>query len=189
MSFLEQLCNKKSSLKSTDTIVTQADGRRFVESKGNKNEITQTSFGFVVDTKPDNVPAKIIENIYLGSQDCCELHVLRQFCISYVLSIGIEAPCVYPNVIYKFVKCLDLPETNIITILESDCIPFIKEAIKYEKNILVHCNAGVSRSSAVILGFLILVNGLSYEEAYNFVKLKRTCIKPNIGFEKQLKTL
>lgn len=187
MSFLEQLCKKKSVLKSTDTIVTRPDGRRYVESKGNIDlEIAEKSFGFVVDTKPDNIPAQITENIYLGSQDCCELKVLQEFSIYYVLSIGIEPPCVYPNVIYKFVKCLDLPETDIITIL-ADCIPFIKEAVGQYKNILVHCNAGVSRSSAIVLGFLIFVNNLTYNEAYNIVKSKRSCIKPNDGFEKQLK--
>lgn len=185
MSFLEELCRRKNRLKNTDTVVTQPDGRRFLESKGNNVEIEQT-FGFVVDTKPDNIPAEITENLYLGSQDCCDLHILQQFGISSVLSVGIEAPCVYSHVNYKHVPCLDLPETDIVAVLENDCAPFLSEAIRNGKNVLVHCNAGVSRSSAVIIGFLMLSNSLSYKDAYNVVKLKRQCIKPNSGFEKQL---
>lgn len=187
MSLLDSIKSKKKILKKTDTIVTQLDGKVYKETKNNL-EIIGSASGFVIDTKPDKIPAKIVDNLYLGSQDCCDIEVLKTFNIKSVLSIGINAPEKYPNIMYKFVNCLDLPETNINNIL-SESVPFIQSSIDNNKNILVHCNAGVSRSTSVIIGFLILNKGYTYSESYDICKTARGCIKPNEGFEKQLKLL
>lgn len=189
MSLLSELNNRKKTLNPTDTIVTCADGRRYLESKNKFEEIAQAKFGFVVDTKPDNVPAKITDYLYIGSQDCCEDVVLKSHCITHVLSIGVEPTYKYEGVEYKFVECLDLPETNIKSVLVEECVPYIKKAMEGDCKVLVHCNAGVSRSSAIVIGFLMLENKLSYGMAYEIVKSARTSIKPNSGFENQLKKL
>lgn len=189
MSLLDAIRAKKSCLNSTDTIVTTADGRRFIQSKNQNTEISSSTYGFVVDTKPDKIPAKIIDHIYLGSQDCCELDVLAAYNISSVLSVGIEPPCKFSNINYRFVQCLDLPETDITDVLVKDCIPFIENCVECKSNVLVHCNAGVSRSSAIVIGYLVLVKNYKYDDAYTAVKIARSCIKPNKGFEEQLKRL
>lgn len=49
-------------------------------------------------------------------------------------------------------------------------------------NVLVHCQAGVSRSPSVVIAFLMSHLGLSYSEAKEFVKKKRSCIAPNKRF-------
>lgn len=189
MSFLEQLQSRKVTLKHTDTIVTHPDGRRFLENKCNTTALTNKSFGFVVDTKPDNIPAQIKQYIYLGSQDCCDADVIRKYNIQNVLSVGVLPASTCPNVAYKFVNCLDLPDTNLRDILFNNCVEFIDKCVKLKQNILVHCNAGVSRSCAVVIGYLILICKLTYQEAYDCVKEKRGCIKPNSGFDKQLREL
>lgn len=188
MSLLEGLQKKMKSLKTTETIITCADGRRFVENKQGTRAIANT-VGFVVDTNPDNTPALIITNIYLGSQDCCEESVLLEYSIRNVLSIGVEPSCKYENIQYKFVECLDLPETSIVKVLEDNCIPYINDSLSKNENILIHCNAGVSRSSAIVIGYLILEHKLEYNDAYALVKQARPCIKPNVGFESQLVSL
>lgn len=188
MSLLDAIRAKKSLLNSTNTVLTTADGRRFIQSKNQTTEIA-SSHGFVVDTKPDNVPAKIIDHIYLGSQDCCDLDVLTAYNISSVLSVGIEPPCKFSNVNYKFVSCLDLPETDITDVLVKDCVPFIENCVNCNSNVLVHCNAGVSRSATIVIGYLILVKHFTYDVAYSVVKIARCCIRPNKGFEEQLKRL
>lgn len=189
MSLLDAIRAKKSSLNSTDTILTTIDGRRFIQSKNQNVEITSSSYGFVIDTKLDNVPAKITDHIYLGSQDCCDLDILKAHNITSVLSVGIEAPCRFSDINYKFVPCLDLPETDITDVLVKDCVPFIESCVKCNSNVLVHCNAGVSRSSTIVIGYLILVKNYTYDDAYSAVKIARCCIKPNKGFEEQLKRL
>ncbi|KAF5292631.1 hypothetical protein FQA39_LY13964 [Lamprigera yunnana] len=187
MSFLKLLQERKDCLKNVTTTVRRPDGRTFLENQHCNIEIQKT-LGFVVDTKPDNVPAKIVDCIYIGSQDCCDSDTLSNFKFKFVLSLGIE-PVLPDGIVRKFVKCLDLPETNIVEILKSECFEFILNAVNEHQNILIHCNAGISRSSSVIIGFLMLTRKLTYLEAFSIVKSKRHCIKPNCGFEKQLKSL
>lgn len=54
--------------------------------------------------------------------------------------------------------------------------------------VLVHCNAGVSRSSAIAIGYLMQREGLSFGDAYSQVKLARPSVHPNRGFYQQLQS-
>lgn len=65
----------------------------------------------------------------------------------------------------------------------------INKALAENKNVIVHCAAGISRSSSLVIAYLMIENRWSYEEAYNYVRSKRSIINPNIGFVKQLKAL
>ncbi|KAF7310134.1 Phosphatases II [Mycena indigotica] len=63
---------------------------------------------------------------------------------------------------------------------------YIKDALGRGENVLVHCHQGVSRSAAVVIAFLIRERSMDYDEAYAFVKRKRSCIRPNAGFVQAL---
>lgn len=65
----------------------------------------------------------------------------------------------------------------------------ISQALVDNKNVIVHCAAGMSRSATLVIAYLMIENRWSYEETYNYVKNKRPIIDPNIGFVKQLKGL
>lgn len=62
----------------------------------------------------------------------------------------------------------------------------IEQAIKENKNVLVHCHAGVSRSVTIVIAYLMRKNNLTYEQARTFVKSKRSIIDPNPDFVKSL---
>ncbi|XP_068167761.1 dual specificity protein phosphatase 18 [Antennarius striatus] len=51
---------------------------------------------------------------------------------------------------------------------------------------LVHCNAGVSRSAALCLAYLVKHRGMTLLEAHGRVKSCRPLVRPNRGFWKQL---
>jgi protein-tyrosine phosphatase len=53
--------------------------------------------------------------------------------------------------------------------------------------VLVHCMAGISRSSAVIIAYMMRRLSVSLENALAYVKAKRPKINPNEGFIHQLK--
>ncbi|KAJ6249650.1 dual-specificity protein phosphatase sdp1-related [Anaeramoeba flamelloides] len=55
-----------------------------------------------------------------------------------------------------------------------------------DSKILVHCRLGISRSSAVIIYYLMKYHNLSYQQAYEWVKYCRSLIDPNTGFVNQL---
>lgn len=189
MSFLEQIKKNRLSLKATETQVTYADGRKAIECKDKVRLLDEKSHGFVVDTKPDTVPACILDNkLYLGSQDSVDISNIQSFGLTHILSVGIDTPNVdlYSNVACKYVPCLDLPETDLKAVCE-ESNQFIADALNNNGKVLVHCNAGVSRSTSVVIGYLITCKRLSFNEAYDLVKSKRPCIQPNAGFLKQLK--
>lgn len=51
---------------------------------------------------------------------------------------------------------------------------------------LVHCNAGVSRSAALCMAYLLKHQGATLLEAHRLLKACRPMVRPNIGFWKQL---
>lgn len=53
--------------------------------------------------------------------------------------------------------------------------------------VLVHCYAGVSRSSTFVIAYIMQKWNKSYEAAKEEVKLARSCIYPNDGFVHHLK--
>jgi protein-tyrosine phosphatase len=65
----------------------------------------------------------------------------------------------------------------------------ISEAVSQNKNVIVHCMAGMSRSPTLVIAYLMVENRWCYEEAVNYVRRRRPIIEPNIGFVKQLKGL
>ena len=87
--------------------------------------------------------------------------------------------------IYKHVAILDLPQADIISRLD-DCFSFIDEAVKNNGKVLVHCMAGISRSSSIVIGYLMKSNNMSFEEALEHVKKQRPATNPNSGFRDQL---
>lgn len=186
MSLLSNILTTKRKLKPTKTIITTLDGKSMTAD----GQILATKgLGFVLDNKPDNVPCEILNGLFLGSQDCVDLSILEDQHINNILSIGIKVQISNPLAInQKFVECLDLPETDIKKVMGETCA-FIDQILQKKEKILVHCNAGISRSSTIIIGYLILNKNMSFEDAYNLVKLRRECIRPNDGFLRQLKDL
>lgn len=53
--------------------------------------------------------------------------------------------------------------------------------------VLVHCICGISRSATAICVYLIWARNMSLKKAYEFLKTKRTCMSPNVGFQFQLR--
>ncbi|KOC66820.1 Dual specificity protein phosphatase 19 [Habropoda laboriosa] len=178
--------SKKLHLKACKTIVTNMLGQKYEEINGEKKELPP-GIPFVIDSKPDLEIACVMPGLFLSSQDpvvCKEL--LEKYEIRHILSIGIVAPVKFNDMKYYHCDLLDVPESNLL-IAVNECIKIIHE--NRNENILVHCNAGVSRSPAIVISYLMALENIFYDDAYNKVKMIRNCIKPNEGFVKQLKTL
>ncbi|GAB66243.1 dual-specificity protein phosphatase [Plasmodium cynomolgi strain B] len=63
---------------------------------------------------------------------------------------------------------------------------FIDEVIRSEKNVLVHCMAGISRCSSIILSYISKKNGKSIAENFATLKDRYPFAHPNESFYRQL---
>lgn len=63
---------------------------------------------------------------------------------------------------------------------------FIDEALERDTGVLIHCQAGISRSSTILIAYIMFHSTLSMFEAYRYVKEKRAIISPNLNFMGQL---
>ncbi|EDV28726.1 expressed hypothetical protein, partial [Trichoplax adhaerens] len=64
---------------------------------------------------------------------------------------------------------------------------FIELARLSGKGCLVHCQAGISRSTTIVVSYLMRHNGHSFDDAYKYVKKMRPIVSPNISFVGALK--
>ncbi|XP_029165135.1 dual specificity protein phosphatase 19-like [Nylanderia fulva] len=187
MDLRDLIARKKSSLKSCKTVITDPLGNKYEVERGQVTKKLEKSLPFVVDERPDLQVACIIPGLYLSSQDpVVYKDILDKYEIRHILSIGVNISERFDDIRYYTCDLLDLPESNITSLLKK-CVDIINATRK--ENILVHCNAGVSRSPAIIIAYLIIHTKLSYNEAYNKVKEARNCIRPNDGFVKQLRNI
>ena len=64
---------------------------------------------------------------------------------------------------------------------------FIDEGIKNGGNVLVHCHAGVSRSSTILIAYIMRSKKMKMDKVMELLKEKREKVSPNNGFIQQLK--
>jgi hypothetical protein len=63
---------------------------------------------------------------------------------------------------------------------------FISDSLENNEGVLVHCRSGVSRSSTIVIAFLIRNMGMRLFDAFFLLRSKRSIVTPNIGFMDQL---
>uniref|UniRef100_A0A674HIV3 Serine/threonine/tyrosine interacting protein n=1 Tax=Taeniopygia guttata TaxID=59729 RepID=A0A674HIV3_TAEGU len=63
---------------------------------------------------------------------------------------------------------------------------FIDGSLQSGGKVLVHGNAGISRSAALVIAYIMETFGVKYRDAFTYVQERRFCINPNAGFVHQL---
>ena len=109
--------------------------------------------------------------------------------ITHVLAITQfgEAAVFHPGrYAYRVVKLLDVPEADIgATLTES--ADWIDRAVRGGGRVLVHCNAGRSRSATTAAAYLLKHAGVPrVRAAFDQLHQARELVRPNPGFVRQL---
>ncbi|KAG8002554.1 Dual specificity protein phosphatase 7 [Nibea albiflora] len=133
-------------------------------------------------------PVQILPYLYLGCEkDSSNLDVLGQYNIKYILNVTSNLPNVFEHEGFKYkqIPISDHWSQNVSQFFP-DAIAFIEEARSKQCGILVHCLAGISRSVTVTVAYLMQKLNLSLNDAYDFVKRKKSNISPNFNFMGQL---
>lgn len=173
------------NLKQVTTRVTLPNGRVVREENGSVVELGQT-FGFVIDNTPDLQVGKVEEKILVASQDVAnDLDLITQYGITHILNVANFPSKQWPELQYLDVPILDLPEEQLSSYFPV-CFKFIDNALE-TGCILVHCNAGISRSVSIVVAYLMSRHQLNLDEALSRVKAARPKAQPNKGFLEQLK--
>ncbi|XP_066479802.1 dual specificity protein phosphatase 15 [Tiliqua scincoides] len=129
---------------------------------------------------------KILPGLYLGNFiDAKDLDQLRQHSITHIVSIHESPQPFIPGIAYLRITLPDMPEANIKKHFK-ECIHFIHSCRLRGGNCLVHCLAGVSRSTTIVLAYIMAVTQLNWREALEAVKVVRPVANPNPGFRQQL---
>lgn len=63
----------------------------------------------------------------------------------------------------------------------------LHEWLSEGKRVLVHCVAGISRSVTAVVWYLVLYEGMTWEDAADLVRASRPNARPNIRFELPLR--
>lgn len=184
---LRKQCTRVTTLTGKKIIETWKDARIHVVEEVQPRE--GVGCGYVQDLSLDLQVGVIKPWLLLGSQDAAhDMDVLKKHKVTHILNVayGVEN-AFFSEFTYKSISILDLPETNILSYFP-ECFEFIEQAKMKDGVVLVHCNAGVSRAAAIVIGFLMNSEEISFTRAFALVKNARPSICPNSGFVEQLRT-
>lgn len=133
---------------------------------------------------------EIEEGLYLGSLDAAQNRaLLHENGVTHVLSI-LDTFHYYSTIEglkYHKIMLPDSPGADILSHVP-EALTYISNSLKTGK-ILVHCAAGVSRSASIVIAYVMVTRGLAFEDAKMYVKSKRGCIWPNMGFQRQISSI
>lgn len=143
---------------------------------------------------PTEVPetiSPICEGICLGSvAGTADFQTLSKHKVTHVLTVA--SNCV-PEEKFESMKYLlfDLPDcpTCLIYAVFKEALEFMHEAISQKGAVFVHCVRGVSRSSTLVIAYLMHYQKRMFQDALTLVNRQRRCAYPNIGFQLQLQFL
>lgn len=143
--------------------------------------------------------AEITPFLCMGSQDvAADLALLNSSGITHILNVGFGIPCFFPDKFtYEVIELLDVPpeakeqeDSSSLQIVLGKSCDFINAAKDVrDAKVLVHCNAGVSRAATIVIGYLMTSERMRFSQAFEQVKAKRSCIRPNEGFLAFLKSI
>ncbi|TSO88085.1 Dual specificity protein phosphatase 2 [Bagarius yarrelli] len=132
-------------------------------------------------------PVEILPFLFLGSaHHSSQRELLRRCGITAVLNVSSSCPNLFENELnYMTLRVEDSMAAD-IRVLFPQAIHFIDSVKENGGRVLVHCQAGISRSATICLAYLIHARRVSLNEAFEFVKRRRNVISPNLGFMGQL---
>ena len=129
----------------------------------------------------------IIDNIYLGDINAAaDEAYLKEHNITTVVNCAISCKSNYTDIKFIELRLYDDKSQILFPKLEV-AYNFIKKNSKKNANILVHCKCGISRSTSLVVFYLMKERGWDYDRAIDYIRERRPIVQPNPGFEEQLR--
>jgi len=155
-------------------------------------DVIETNDGFVNAFKNLFIePTKIVDNIYLGNAyNASNFNQLDELNINTIINVTNEIPNYFENITeFDYLK-ININDTNSDTIKDFFCesnqyIKNIQEQ-KPNKNILIHCYMGSSRSATILTAYLLKNFNLDPKQAFSLLQEKRPVVNINTQFWDEL---
>jgi dual specificity MAP kinase phosphatase len=147
-----------------------------------------TSTPILSNTNLENYPmTEILNGLFIGSESNAQnLDELSSEHIRYIINVTSHVPLYHSEQFhYYHIPADDTQKQNLLDYFD-EAYKFILNAIENNEKILVHCVAGISRSPAIVISFLMRYAHMNMNDAYEFVKTKRSIVSPNLNFMGQL---
>lgn len=160
-----------------------------VNAQSHKDEATNSFFEALYKDK-DSEANQIADGLFLGSYAAAQdRRAMQKRGVTHALIVHPTLPEPHPQHFkYSRAPLLDDPAANMLEVLP-DALAFLGNARKEKKKVYVFCMKGISRSSSVIIAWIMLEKGLGFDEAWKMCEEKRPIVYPNIGFQQQLRWL
>ncbi|CAH8680453.1 unnamed protein product [Schistosoma rodhaini] len=134
--------------------------------------------------------SQILPFLYLGNaRDSQDVDLIRQLNVTHIINVTDTLPMPFRKlnrIQYLHIPATDTTKQNLLPSFDR-AVQFIEKARKHNGIVLVHCLAGVSRSVAVVMAYLLYNNrGLNVYKALEFVQARRSVAGPNLHFMGQL---
>lgn len=163
-----------------------------LESSGGAAGLSSGGMPPSLPTTPDIENAEvtpILPFLFLGNErDAQDLELMQRLNIGYVLNVTTHLPLFHYErglLSYKRLPATDSNKQNLRQYFE-EAFEFIEEAHRAGQGLLIHCQAGVSRSATIVIAYLMKHTWMTMTDAYKFVKARRPIISPNLNFMGQL---
>ena len=140
------------------------------------------------DFQWEKTTSKIADFIYLGGLYAArDPYLLSALKIIHVLDLTKSLGTLEPSDKITYLNIPIYDETTAPLLAELPrAIEFIHRSLSNGGRIMIHCAAGISRSSSVLIAYTMVVFDYSYQEAFDYVAGYRPIIRPNTGFVKQI---
>lgn len=147
-------------------------------------------YGWVLVASERDTTAQCVNGyLCIGNQNAaCNRDDMRALGVTHVVSLIGSLDCTPPDVPRTLIDVADRPGQDMTAAFEEGARA-IDAARAAGGRVLVHCAAGVSRSSATVIYYLMTREHQSYDEALARVRDVRSIANPNEGFERQLRAL
>ena len=131
---------------------------------------------------------KSINMNFLGTgHQATNWKVVRDLKLTHIVNISIEHQCVFADKIKYLHLELEDKEDVLLRDRFHETIRFMEVALQNPSNrVLVHCNLGISRSTSLILAYLMKTFNATLIEAFKYLRHRRPIVCPNLGFLHQL---
>lgn len=132
-------------------------------------------------------PVELLPFLFLGSAvHSARREALEAAGITAVLNVSSSCPNIYEGELQYLRLIVEDSLAADISACFSTAITFIDSVKQNGGRVLVHCQAGISRSATICLAYLMHTRRVRLEEAFDFVKQRRHIISPNLAFMGQL---